>query len=181
MQATEMVDDFPFANSRAARMLQDGLSRAKKDKGLSVRQIGVHLGYRQQVSVGHMASGRSPIPIDRAEDIAAAVDLDPAEFLEAVVWQRYPNVDWSLMKVSTARQNKMTVEEALEAVFIADPTITRAQRKVVKELVIKRSSAARWLSTGEFEVMEIIRSMRPNLETKKISDVDRKAIESALK
>jgi hypothetical protein len=52
------------------------------------------LGYKSAVVLSHMRTGRLPIPIDRAGEIAKMVGLEPARFLILVLEQRYPDVDF---------------------------------------------------------------------------------------
>src|SRR5688572_16263254 len=86
-----------WAETLAARMLASGLKVAALERGLSLRAIGGRLEYKQPVVLSHMATGRVPIPLDRALDIAREVGLPDKPFLEAVLQQRHPGVDWSLV------------------------------------------------------------------------------------
>ena len=74
-----------LVDSDAVRMLSAALAIASRERGLSLRKAGALLNYRQPVVLSHMATGRAPIPIDKAEEIADVLGMDPAEFLKAVV------------------------------------------------------------------------------------------------
>ena len=92
-----MDNDYPLADTAAARMLSEGLARAKDENGLSVRQIGKLMNYKTAVVLSHMATGRVPIPIDRAMQMADLLKLDSKSFLLAVLRQRHPEVDWGIV------------------------------------------------------------------------------------
>ena len=69
------ADEYEYKEPRAARMLSEGLRRASSERGLSVRQLGKKLNYKQAVVLSHWATGRVPIPIDRAVEVAREVGL----------------------------------------------------------------------------------------------------------
>jgi cyanate lyase len=161
-------------------MIPQGLLEAKQKRKLSVRQISVKLGYKNSTVLHHMVSGRAPIPIDRAEELAEALELEFSEFLRAVVYQRHPEVDWNLLMLDCAPSAKIPVEEALDAVFSADPTMTRSQRLVLKDIVQNRATPKRWISQNELKVLELIRSLRPDAASEGLSVSDREKIEAAL-
>lgn len=85
---------YPLAHTQASKMLGEAFERIREQKGLSQRQVAAMLGYKASVVLSHMASGRAPIPIGRAPELAQVLDLDPAEFLLAVLEQREPGVDF---------------------------------------------------------------------------------------
>src|SRR5437763_15377370 len=78
-------------------MLAEGLRFAAQERGVSLREIGRRLGYKQPVVLSHMANGRVPIPIDRAVDIARHVEIPARQLLEAVLQQQHPKVEWRLI------------------------------------------------------------------------------------
>ena len=131
-----MNNDYPFVQSRAATMLASGIQRASEERGLSTRKIGMLLNYKQAVVLSHMASGRVPIPIDRAEEFADVLQLDKTAFLAAVVEQRHPDVDWSLLGNGPSLSDEAgTLAHDLEAIAgrsLAQLSID--QRRVFKAL-----------------------------------------------
>ena len=63
MSSKPILDNtYAYADSDAARMLASGLQRASEERGLSIRQLGKLLKYKQAVVLSHMATGRVPIP-----------------------------------------------------------------------------------------------------------------------
>src|SRR5690349_25089099 len=96
-----MMTEHRYANTTAAMMLAAGLRSAAQERALSLREIGRRLGYRQPVVLSHMASGRVPVPIDRASEIAEQVGIPRAPFLEAVLHQHHPAVEWGLVTCKT--------------------------------------------------------------------------------
>jgi hypothetical protein len=170
------MTDYPYAASQAAQMLADGLRRAAADRSLSVRQIGKRLGYSQAVVLSHWATGRTPIPIDRAIDIAREVGLPKKQFLLSVLKQRHEGVDWSLI---TSPGDEFVVE--LEDLASRPLSALNAdQRQVMRETVCDANPVRRWLSAAEIPVMELIRDLRPLVRSQGLSSRDRKALKQAL-
>jgi len=164
-----------YADSRAARLLTIALGH-KKEQGLSLRQIGKSLGYKQAVVLSHMAHGRTPVPIDRAADIARAVGLDEREFLLAVLQQRYRHVDWGLLS---------SVQDGLvdELRRIAEGPLDGLpshQKNVLREAVADPRAGNRWLSIAELGAIELVRELRPHLATEGLNAADRNALRVAL-
>lgn len=156
--AKTMQNDFPLADSLAARMLAEGLERAKENQGLSIRQIGRQLGYKQAVVLSHMASGRTPIPIDRAEDLAIMLELSVPKFLRAVVEQRHPAVDWNMLATAQAPSALNPFAAQLEVILgIPLDELNAEQRRVLREVASDRSPGRRWLSVHEMPLVESIR------------------------
>src|SRR4051794_35113776 len=88
------TDDYPLQGTRAQMMLEEAMKRAQV-AGRSQRQVAKDdLGYGSSVVLSHMTLGRVPIPIDRAEDIANALGMEPKAFLLAVLEQRHPDIDY---------------------------------------------------------------------------------------
>lgn len=133
----------------AARMLSDAIENAKIELNLSIRKIGQQLGYKQATVISHMANGREPIPIDRAEELAKILEMDPALFLLSVVQQRYPDVDWSL--INRAENERLdTLGSELENILEAPLTsLNERQRDVMREVASEPQPHLRWLSVNE--------------------------------
>lgn len=155
--------DPKLADSDAARMLSEALSRASRERGLSLRKIGPLLDYKQAVVLSHMATGRVPIPIDKAEEMAKVLEIEPREFLKAVVKQRHPNVTWSLL--SDAQE---TIEESFYRGIAAGlgqhkPELNAEQYAVMQEMAADPQPRRRWLSIEEAAAIDVLRSARPGL------------------
>lgn len=161
----DMESDYQFADSAAARMLSQGIARARDERGISVRQLGKQLGYKQAVVLSHMASGRVPIPIDRAEDLAETLNLDKGSFLQAVVRQRYPTVAWHLLSGSLQPSGSDNLARELEAILGAPlKNLNKEQRAVMREVAADPRPRRRWLSVHEIPAVQELREIYPNME-----------------
>jgi hypothetical protein len=167
--------DYPLQGTRAQVMLE-GAMKAAQASGRSQRDVSAELGYKTSVVLSHMATGRVPIPVDRARDMAAALSMDPDAFLVAVLEQRHPDIDFkSLFNISYSSAATVGRLEAIAGCSLDDlPAETRA---VLEEVVAARSPRRRWLALPEIAAVELIRDLRPEGLT---SD-DRQAIEKALR
>ena len=155
------ADEYDYKHTRAAQMLTEGLRRASSERGLSVRQLGKRLKYKQAVVLSHWATGRVPIPIDRAVEVAHEVGLPEREFLLAVLEQRHGDVDWSLI----TDFNDDLVED-LEAIA-GKPlsTLSPEHRQVMREVVAEPRPQRRWLTLAEVPVMESVRHAVPSVRS----------------
>lgn len=160
------VAPYVHADTQAACMLSAALKKSHND-GLSVRKLATRLGYRQATVLSHMANGRQPIPLDRAEAIAREVGIDPQQFLLAVLEQRHPSVSWTEMF------NEDPV--ARDLVRLAGRPLSdlpKDQLRVVKEAVCDPSAPRRWLSPLEAPIIEVVRSVRPEVATEGLRGAD---------
>lgn len=173
--------DPKLADSLAARMLSDALARASTERGLSMRKIGAMLGYKQAVVLSHMTTGRVPIPVERAEEIARLLQIDPAAFLSAILKQRHPSVDWELL----ARAGGAAVDEITQELTVSfgKPLreLNREQRSVMREVAADLSPRRRWLSIHELTAVEALRDVRPSINSEGLRANEISAIRSALR
>ncbi|MCM8729350.1 hypothetical protein ACFO8O_00010 [Hephaestia sp. GCM10023244] len=172
------VTDYPYADTPAARMLSSGLQQTVARTGMSIRQLGKAMGYKQAVVLSHMALGRVPIPIDRATDLADALEIDPRDFLAAVLDQRHPDINWSLLGASDAVQSMPLVTE-LTAGRLLDE-LTPGQRQVIREAAADTQAQRRWLTVHETGVVDLLRELRPSMQQHGLSRSDLRAIRQAL-
>lgn len=161
-------------------MLAEGVSRASRERGLSMRQIGAMLGYKQAVVLSHMTSGRVPIPIDRAEDIARVLKIDPGAFLQAVVRQRHPAVSWSLLGEAGGQKGDELTHEL--AVSLGRPLkeLNEEQRGVMREVAAEPRPRRRWLTVHELTAIEALRDVRPTMISEGLSASDLRVVKDAL-
>jgi hypothetical protein len=150
-------DDYDYKDTRAAQMLAEGLRRASSERGISVRQLGKRLNYKQAVVLSHWATGRVPIPIDRAVEVAHEVGLPEREFLLAVLEQRHGEVDWNLI---TGFKDDL-VEDLEDIAGKPLSTLSPAHQSIMKEVVAEASPQRRWLTVNEVPVMQAIREQVP--------------------
>ena len=168
--------DRDYATSRAAQMLAQGLQIAALERRRSLREIGRRLNYKQPVVLSHMASGRVPVPIDRATDIAREVGLPERTFLLACLEQRHPEVDWTLI---TGQQDDFANELAVLAGGPLDD-LPIEKRWVIREVVAESHPSRRWLKIAELPAVELLRELRPNFTSEGLSSADRRAIRNGL-
>ncbi|WP_086437757.1 hypothetical protein [Altererythrobacter xiamenensis] len=176
-----MKDEYPLADTTAARMLSEGLARAKHEQGLSIRQIGKQMGYKTAVVLSHMALGRAPIPIDRAEELADTLAIDKTSFLQAVVRQRHPDVSWHLLTESRRSSESDNLADELETVLgcrLKD--LSNEQRAVMREVAADPRPRRRWLSVHELHAVEVLREMRPSVSSNGLSAADLEVLRERL-
>ena len=177
----QMKDEYPLADSTAARMLSEGLARAKAEQGSSIRQIGKQMGYKTAVVLSHMALGRVPIPIDRAEELADTLKIDKASFLQAVVKQRHPHVSWGLLSDRGRTSESDGLAHELETVLgcrLRD--LSKEQRSVMREVAAEPRPRRRWLSVHELHAVEVLRETIPSMTTDGVPSSDLTAIQALL-
>lgn len=142
-------------------MLAAAIQRANEVKGLSVRQLAKQLDYKQAVVLSHMANGKAPIPIDRAEDLARELEMDAKSFLRAVVEQRHPGVSWGLITNGSEDAQGDRLGRQLEAILGASlDGLNAEQRRVMREVASDPSPERRWLSVHEIPAYRALRERR---------------------
>jgi hypothetical protein len=141
----------PYAETRAALMLKDGLLALKRDKRRSGRDVAKSLGYKQSVVLSHMASGRVPIPLERAEAIANEVEISASEFFLAAVEQRCASARRLLSDSSDikADQSFSFTSELEELAGLRIENLSSEHKAVMREVVADPRPARRWLSVQE--------------------------------
>lgn len=156
-------------------MLARGLRSASQEQGISLREIGRRLRYKQPVVLSHMAAGRVPIPLDKAPAIAAEVGLSQASFLLAVLEQRHPNIDWQLITGAAdpfASELERTAGKPLSS-------LGSAHQRVLRDVVRDSAPEERWLSIPEIAAMKFLRELFPNLSSSGLAENDRDALRLA--
>lgn len=174
--------DLDLGETPAAKMLAAALKRASEERGLSLRQLAKVLNYKQAVVLSHMSLGRVPIPIDRAEDLAEVLDLNKRAFLQAVVAQRHPDVDWSLLSGAEQTPSKPDhLAQELEAILGAPlSSLSSGQRRILREVANDSRPDRRWATVQELPAIELIREWRPTFREDGLSDDDRNALMAVL-
>ncbi len=175
-------DDYPHADSRAAKMLADGL-RMMNQEGISTRELAKRLNYKQSVVLSHMALGRVPIPIDRVHDFARLFRRDPMPFLIAVLEQRHPTIDWASLMTGGAGDGPDAAELVSSLELIARRPVREFgddQVRVMREVAAEPHAGRRWLSVHEVAAIELLRELRPTMASTGLSAADRRALREAL-
>lgn len=178
---SEPTAGFPFKESRAAIMLKNGLDRAHKERELSIRSIGKMLGYKQATVLSHMASGRVPVPLERATQIAEVIGIDPVAFLIACIEQRVTNASDLLMShmEDDAHNFGLTTElELISGSKLND--LTDEQKTILRKVAADPRPSRRWLTEAELPLVESIRRLRPNFASDGLGAADWARIERVL-
>lgn len=162
-----------WAETPAARMLASGLRVAAVERGLSLREIGRRLNYKQPVVLSHMATGRVPIPLDRALDIAREVGLPAKQFLQEVLQQRHPNVDWRL--VTSVVDPFVDELETIARKPLSD--LSAEHQRVLKDVVRDPEPRSRWLSINEISALQHLRKIFPHMHRDGLSSNDRSLLD----
>lgn len=157
-----------FTGTDAAIMLAEGLRIAAQERRLSLREIGRRLAYRQPVVLSHMASGRVPIPIDRATEIAEQVGIAPNIFLAAVLRQQHPNVDWAMI----SEQCDPFVAILQKAADKPLHSLSDGHHRVLREVVEDRQPEERWLAIPEIAAVKFLRELFPHIPAEGLSFED---------
>ena len=171
------LDDFPFASSGAAMLLAGALEAMSREKGISLREIGRGLGYKQPVVLSHMSSGRVPVPIGKAPAIARAVGLPERDFTLAVLEQRHSEVNWETLMAL----DDDLIEELTSIAGGALGSLPADVKNILREVVADPRAPKRWLSIAELGPAELLRKLRPHIRSEGINGEDRLAIRSALR
>lgn len=162
---------YPLAESRAASLLREGLARAKIERNVSARKIALGLGYKQPVVLSHMASGRVPVPLERAVEIAGAVGLPPSAFLLAALEQREPKAT-QLMRSPEAGRAESFVGELQALAGGSLEELPGEHKQVLREVVADRAPGRRWLSLPELRVVAELRTAAPHMGSAGLSPTE---------
>lgn len=191
-QAATAIDDgdYPLANTRAAHMISEALERASRDDNQSARQIAKILGYKTSTVLSHMATGRAPVPLDRAMDFARILKIDARELIMAILEQRHPGIDFprvlfggkkNMPKSSKSDEEDFIVEELESVAGQSLSQVASSKMRVVKEVLREPRPEGRWLSLNELPFMESFRKARPDVAENGLSFSERRKLEDFLK
>lgn len=173
--------DFPLADTAAVRILSEGIQQTLAREGISLRQLGRDLGYKQAVVLSHMSSGRVPIPVDRAEQLALRIGADPSAFLLAVLHQRHPSVNWLRMFTADVGPGSSELAASLESIAGTSlDGLSMEQKATMREVASDPRPARRWLSVHELPLVERLRRSIPSFSTQGVPASDLDAIEGLL-
>lgn len=165
------VEAYPYAESRAASQLREGLVNAKISRNLSARKIALALGYKQPVVLSHMASGRVPVPIERAVEIATAVGMDTSSFLLSALEQKEPRAT-QLIRVSSGESADSFIGELQALAGTPLGNLPEEHKQVLREVVADRSPTRRWLSLPELRTVSEMRTAAPQFSTRGLSPAE---------
>lgn len=156
-------NNFPYADTDAARYLRAALDALKREHKKSLRSVAKDLNYKQAAPLSHMATGRIPIPVERAAEIAGATGLDATFFLSIVLKQRYPTADIDFSGDPMHRSNLANAADPSSAYDWMAHNPTASQSRVIREVLRDAQAADRWLSPHEVSVIRLLRKLRPGI------------------
>lgn len=177
---TRFVENpFPYADTQAAVSLQSALARMKAHQKKSLRQIAKQLNYKQAVVLSHMAKGRIPIPVERAEEIANVLDINPTPFLKMVLKQRFPTISL-LFDEENSNPVNLSMDANLTSLGDSLSNATPTQLSIVRDVLRDHRPEERWLSTPEVFVVSELRKLRPDITRDGLSSDDIHQLQKAL-
>lgn len=171
-EAAAQRSSYPYADTRAAQALSAAIDAISRKDGVSLRSLAGRLGYKSAVVVSHMRTGRLPIPVDRAVEIARAVGIEPARFLMLVLEQRYPSIDFTKALATGRAEDAATDVTPATSRLVTEleqhagrplDKLPAATIAVLREVVSDPRPRRRWLGVSEASVTDIVRSTRPDL------------------
>lgn len=174
---------YPYADSRAARMLKERLSVGAAERWMSTRKLAKMLKIKQPSVISHMANGRLAIPVDRAVPLAAALAFDARTFLEAVLEQRFPGVNWSILGKDHDTLTDAQLDWLRPLSGIDAAQLTAEQAQVIGEVARDRNPHERWIEPAEVPYVRRLREAVNKDEfgfTQKEWDNEQAAIERTL-
>lgn len=154
----------PFSGSSAARMLAESIARYTATNAGGLRALAAKLNIKQATVLSAMATGRMAIPLDRAQELAIELDMDPAIFGLAVLEQRAPTIyrafdeAFDIARLGQASPLvRRLLHEALSAKSLNDDHVT-----VVSEALHSTHPTERWLHPLETGFMRVVRERFPD-------------------
>lgn len=175
---------YPYAESRAARMLSERLAVASAERWMSTRKLAKLLEIKQASVISHLANGRLPIPIERAVPLAMALQMDVGAFLAAVLEQRFPAVDFSLLATGSDTHSAGREFGWLDQLSGIKPEqLSSEHARIIGEVARDTHPAERWIEPAE---VPYVRQLRDRLRgdefgftsrdwDEELSDMDRKS------
>ncbi|MDO6415934.1 hypothetical protein Q4F19_16205 [Sphingomonas sp. BIUV-7] len=161
MQTKKKQDavDFPYRHTEAVRLLAEGLERAKA-RGVSLRAVAKEMRYAEPVSISHMATGRSAVPIDRAHEIASVLKLDADLFMVAALEQRLPEFDWAAIRLLMTAERELAVFRVVTGRALSD--MTDEQLAIISNVANADDPERRWIKPLEVPLVEAVRKADPS-------------------
>jgi hypothetical protein len=149
---------YPYAGSRAAKMLSDRLATAAAERWMSTRKLAKLLEIKQPSVISHLANGRLPIPVERAVPLAIALQMSAGAFLAAVLEQRFPTVDWSLLASASDAHPRSRELSWLEHLSGVKPEqLTPEQARIIGEVARDTHPVERWIQPAEVPYLRRLR------------------------
>lgn len=168
---------FPFADTEASMLFRALLDQYVHRNNSSLRKLAAELGYKQSTVLSHMASGRVPIPIERAAEFADHLNVPRATFLPAVLKQRHPDV---LEAVAATVGEPYQQHHLSSSVGIQNSKMTKSQQRIVQEMLRDSYPEERWLTPAEVPLINFLRNATPEIFEHDLSAAQRRALKDAI-
>lgn len=150
----------PFSEDQATQMLDRALEQTKEVSGLNLTEVAKAIGI-SKATLSHMAVGRAPIPIDRANDLANHLNMEPRSFVMAVLHQRHPEAMAIIAgaEIPSSGKQDRQIDWVLSrpVAELSDDQVT-----IIREVARDARPRERWLSVSEVPTVNAIRRLRPN-------------------
>ena len=127
-----------------------------------------------------MASGRVPIPVDRAVVIAEALGIEPRAFLLAVLEQRFPEIGFKDLLGITIERSDGVVARIESLAGKPLELVERDTLAVLEQVVTSNTPSRRWLSLNELVLMDRLRATFPQLTRRALTKAELEDIERCL-
>ena len=153
----------PFADTRAARLLRKAIGRFTDGQPGGLRALAAMLEIKQATVLSHMANGRMAIPLDRANQLAHVLDMNPTEFSLAVLEQRAPDVYNQLNSVyafEVAELAQPATTSLIDELVSASP-LSEQQVILIRQILRRRDPELRWVVGADAALVGAIRTQRP--------------------
>jgi hypothetical protein len=144
-------------------MLKEALTRyTSKNKG-GLRALAKLVKFNQSTVFSHMATGRIGIPLERAEQFAALLDMNAVDFTLAVLEQREPGVHALLAGAFDFEAGGAVSAEAGAIIAM----VRRAQGlsadhvALIGDILREDVPVGRWAIGRNAELLGVIRAARP--------------------
>jgi len=166
--------DLPFGGTRAAEMLAASLKRYTAENRGGLRALAARVGMKQATVLSHMGTGRIGIPLDRVQQLAEILDLDPHEFAAAALDQRAPGL-FQFVASATSTAQEPTVDQLYKIVGRVSG-LQPEQVSAIQHILRSGNPKARWSTGTEAELVDYVRKYFPF----GLSDSDLAAVKSAI-
>jgi hypothetical protein len=135
-----------------------------------------------------LRTGRLPIPVDRAVEIAKAIGMDECKFLVLVLEQRFPDVDIKRAFADAPQEISEGLPIGLvrlsgELAALAGRPISELPAEslgVLREVVADPHPRRRWLTIPELSLIELARRSDPDFSRDGLSGQQIEAITACL-
>ncbi|WP_298190565.1 hypothetical protein [Novosphingobium sp.] len=118
---------------------------------------------KQATVLSHMATGRIGIPLDRVEQFAEVLEMNPEEFSFAVIEQREPAMLGLLSRFYGHVCDRAQSGELASLIDEMRSTADLSSRQMsdIREILRQRDTPSRLVTGRASELISVIRSARP--------------------